>query len=348
MKRRVAVTGLGVVSPVGNDVASFWTALKEGHSGAGPITRFDASRTDAKIAAEVKGFDPSLYMDKKDARKMADFTQFAVAASVQAWRDAGLGDGYNTDGALRQEHILSGASGHPHGNRDRRNRSDDGVPQENAGVRPGSHAPHDRSPHDLQRRHREHSDAPRPPRPGLYRGDGLHLGDRRDRPSPRPHPLGPLRRGRGGRSRGRDHRVRHRRLLPAPGPEHGLQRQAPARVPALRQGPRRIPDGRGRRGPHPRGLGQGHGARREDLRRARRLRRHLRRLPPDLARSRGIGRGAGHRPGPRGRGNGARGHRLLQRARHLDPGERSHRDSHGQEGLRRRTPSASPSPRRRA
>jgi 3-oxoacyl-[acyl-carrier-protein] synthase II len=94
MKRRVAVTGLGVISPVGNDVASFWTAIKEGRSGAGPITRFDASNTDAKVAAEVKGFDPTLYMDKKEARKMADFTQFAVAAAVQAWRDAGLGEGF--------------------------------------------------------------------------------------------------------------------------------------------------------------------------------------------------------------------------------------------------------------
>jgi 3-oxoacyl-[acyl-carrier-protein] synthase II len=96
MKRRVAVTGLGVISPVGNDVTSFWTSLKEGHSGVGPITRFDASRTEAKIAAEVKDFDTSLYMDKKDARKMANFTQFAVAAAVQAWRDAGLGEGYVT------------------------------------------------------------------------------------------------------------------------------------------------------------------------------------------------------------------------------------------------------------
>jgi 3-oxoacyl-[acyl-carrier-protein] synthase II len=94
MERRVAVTGLGVISPVGNDVASFWTSLTEGRSGAGPITRFDASRTDAKIAAEVKGFDPSPYMDKKEARKMADFSQFAVAAAVQAWRDSGLGDGF--------------------------------------------------------------------------------------------------------------------------------------------------------------------------------------------------------------------------------------------------------------
>jgi 3-oxoacyl-[acyl-carrier-protein] synthase II len=94
MNRRVAVTGLGAISPVGNDVASFWTSLQEGRSGVGPITHFDASRTDAKIAAEVKNFDPSLYMDKKEARKMADFTQYAVAAAVQAWRDAGLGEGF--------------------------------------------------------------------------------------------------------------------------------------------------------------------------------------------------------------------------------------------------------------
>ncbi|HUW41781.1 MAG TPA: beta-ketoacyl-ACP synthase II [Rectinemataceae bacterium] len=94
MKRRVAVTGLGVVSPVGNDVASFWTALKEGRSGLGPITHFDASRVEAKVAAEVKNFDPTLYMDKKEARKMASFTQYGVAAAVQAWRDAGLGEGF--------------------------------------------------------------------------------------------------------------------------------------------------------------------------------------------------------------------------------------------------------------
>jgi 3-oxoacyl-[acyl-carrier-protein] synthase II len=98
MVKRVAVTGLGVISPVGNDVATFWDSMKRGISGAGPIARFDASRTDAKIAAEVKGFDPTLYMERKDARKMADFTQFAVAAAVQAWRDAGLGEGYVSTG----------------------------------------------------------------------------------------------------------------------------------------------------------------------------------------------------------------------------------------------------------
>jgi 3-oxoacyl-[acyl-carrier-protein] synthase II len=94
MKRRVAVTGLGVISPVGNDLDSFWTSLKEGRSGVGPITRYDPSKTEAKIAAEVKDFDPTLYMDKKDARKMANFAQFGVAAAVQAWRDAGLGEGF--------------------------------------------------------------------------------------------------------------------------------------------------------------------------------------------------------------------------------------------------------------
>jgi 3-oxoacyl-[acyl-carrier-protein] synthase II len=95
MKRRVAVTGLGVISPVGNDVAGFWAAMKEGKSGAGPVTHFDPSKLESRIAAEVKGFDPSPYMDKKESRKMALFAQYAVAASVQAWRDAGLGEGFN-------------------------------------------------------------------------------------------------------------------------------------------------------------------------------------------------------------------------------------------------------------
>lgn len=92
MTRKIAVTGLGVVSPVGNDIDSFWTSLMEGRSGAGPVTRFDASRLESRIAAEVKGFDPGLYMDRKESRKMGLFSQFAVAAAVQAWRDAGLED----------------------------------------------------------------------------------------------------------------------------------------------------------------------------------------------------------------------------------------------------------------
>jgi len=97
MQRKIAVTGLGVISPIGNDMESFWSALLRGESGSGPVTHFDASRLDSRIAAEVKGFDPGLWMDKKESRKMGLFSQYAVAASVQAWNDAGLADS-NCDG----------------------------------------------------------------------------------------------------------------------------------------------------------------------------------------------------------------------------------------------------------
>lgn len=90
-KNRVVVTGLGVISPVGNDVSAFWDALKSGKSGAGPITSFDASGFDSRIAAEVKGFDAILYgMSLKDARRLEKFVQYAVASAKQAITDAGL------------------------------------------------------------------------------------------------------------------------------------------------------------------------------------------------------------------------------------------------------------------
>ena len=88
--KKAVITGMGVISPIGNDIETFWAAIKAGKSGVGPITHFDASGYDSRIAAEVKDFDPSLYMDKRDARKMAHFTQFAVAAAVQAWNQAKL------------------------------------------------------------------------------------------------------------------------------------------------------------------------------------------------------------------------------------------------------------------
>ncbi|MCL1920056.1 MAG: beta-ketoacyl-ACP synthase II [Kiritimatiellaeota bacterium] len=87
---RVFVTGLGVVSPIGNTVEEFWTSVQDGTCGIGPITKFDASRVDAKIAGEVKGFDITKYVDAKEAKRMALFTQYAVAAAKQAWADAGL------------------------------------------------------------------------------------------------------------------------------------------------------------------------------------------------------------------------------------------------------------------
>ena len=93
--KKVVITGMGVVTPIGNDIETFWAAIKAGKSGLGPVTRFDVSNMDSKIAAEVKNFEPTLYMEKKEARKMALFTQFAVAAAVQAWNDAGLENGHD-------------------------------------------------------------------------------------------------------------------------------------------------------------------------------------------------------------------------------------------------------------
>ncbi len=90
MRRRVVVTGLGCVTPVGNDVATTWQALLDGRSGGGPITRFDSSKHKLHFACEVKGFDPSLYMDRKEAKRSDLYTQFALAAAVQAMRDAGF------------------------------------------------------------------------------------------------------------------------------------------------------------------------------------------------------------------------------------------------------------------
>src|SRR3989304_8540125 len=87
---RVVVTGLGVVSPVGLDVETFWQSLLSGRTGIGPITLFDASNFPVRIAAEVKGFDPQQYMDFKMARRSGRFAQMAVAASKQALCAAGL------------------------------------------------------------------------------------------------------------------------------------------------------------------------------------------------------------------------------------------------------------------
>jgi 3-oxoacyl-[acyl-carrier-protein] synthase II len=89
-KRRVVITGVGLVSAVGLDTASTWKALLAGQSGAAPITLFDASRHSTRFAAEVKGFDPLNWVEKKDVKKMDRFIQFAVAASDIAMKDSGL------------------------------------------------------------------------------------------------------------------------------------------------------------------------------------------------------------------------------------------------------------------
>ena len=88
--RRVVVTGMGAITPIGNSVEEFWNGIKEGKTGFGPITYFDTADYRCKLAAEVNDFDPAQYMDKKSARRMEQFCQFAVAAAGQAITDAGL------------------------------------------------------------------------------------------------------------------------------------------------------------------------------------------------------------------------------------------------------------------
>jgi 3-oxoacyl-[acyl-carrier-protein] synthase II len=92
--KRVVVTGLGALTPVGNDVNSFWNSLKTGTGGAGPITRFDTTEFKTKFACELKGFEVENFMEKKEARKMDMFTQYAMVAASEAVENAGL----NKDG----------------------------------------------------------------------------------------------------------------------------------------------------------------------------------------------------------------------------------------------------------
>ncbi|MDO4512696.1 MAG: beta-ketoacyl-ACP synthase II [Lachnospiraceae bacterium] len=117
--RRVVVTGMGAVTPIGTGVDAFWNGIVNEQIGFAPITTFDASEYKCKLAAEVKDFDPTLYMDKKAARRMEQFSQFAVAATKEAMEDAGLdmekedpyrvgcavGSGIGSLQAMEREHI---------------------------------------------------------------------------------------------------------------------------------------------------------------------------------------------------------------------------------------------------
>jgi 3-oxoacyl-[acyl-carrier-protein] synthase II len=88
--KRVVVTGLGAVTPIGNTATEFWNALLKGTNGVGLITKFDASRFDTKFAAEVKNFDPTLYIDKKSVRRLDLFSQYAIASAEQAVQDSNI------------------------------------------------------------------------------------------------------------------------------------------------------------------------------------------------------------------------------------------------------------------
>lgn len=88
--KRVVITGMGILSPIGNDIPTFWDNILQGQSGVGPVTQFDASDFPTRIAAEVKDFNPLNYMERKESRRMDRFVQFAVAASQMALNDAGI------------------------------------------------------------------------------------------------------------------------------------------------------------------------------------------------------------------------------------------------------------------
>ncbi|HHD63511.1 MAG TPA: beta-ketoacyl-[acyl-carrier-protein] synthase II [Desulfobulbaceae bacterium] len=90
MKRRVVVTGIGLVTPLGTGTEKTWQGLLEGRSGIGPITRFDASDQASQIAAEVKDFDPSFWFEKKQRKNLDHFVQYAIAAADMAWKECGL------------------------------------------------------------------------------------------------------------------------------------------------------------------------------------------------------------------------------------------------------------------
>jgi 3-oxoacyl-[acyl-carrier-protein] synthase II len=109
-KRRVVITGVGAVTPLGNTAEEFWAGLLEGRSGIGPITRFDTTGYPTRIAGEVQGFEPLNYIDKKEARKLDPFLKYAIACAVMAVEDAGLDVG-KVDGARFGVLVGSGIGG---------------------------------------------------------------------------------------------------------------------------------------------------------------------------------------------------------------------------------------------
>ena len=94
--KRVVVTGLGVLSPIGNNIPEFWDSLKTGKSGAADITHFDAAPFKTRFACEVKNFEVLDFLDRKEARKLDPFVHYALIAVAEAWKDAGF-DEYEVD-----------------------------------------------------------------------------------------------------------------------------------------------------------------------------------------------------------------------------------------------------------
>src|SRR3989442_1727160 len=111
MRRRVAITGLGVLTPLGNGVQSTWEGLVAGRSGAGPITRFDPVQSPVKFACEVKGFDPAQFLDKKEIRRYDLFAQYAIGAAEQAVMDACLASNWEKVDLRRVRAVIGAGPG---------------------------------------------------------------------------------------------------------------------------------------------------------------------------------------------------------------------------------------------
>ena len=90
MERRVVITGLGAITPIGNNVNEFWNGIKQGKCGIDKIKNFDSTNFKVKLAGEVKGFNPDEIFGRREARRMDRFSQFAVVATREAWNDSGL------------------------------------------------------------------------------------------------------------------------------------------------------------------------------------------------------------------------------------------------------------------
>ena len=90
MERRVVVTGLGAITPIGNNVEEFWKGIKEGKCGIDEITKFDTTNFKVKLAAEVKGYNPEEYFDRREAKRLDLYSQYAMIASREAWKDSKL------------------------------------------------------------------------------------------------------------------------------------------------------------------------------------------------------------------------------------------------------------------
>ena len=109
MERRVVITGLGAITPIGNNVEEFWKGIKTGKCGIAEITEFDTENFKVKLAGEVKNYNPEEYFDKRSSKRLDKFSQFAIIASKEAMRDSGINP-ENTD-MLRTGVIISSGIG---------------------------------------------------------------------------------------------------------------------------------------------------------------------------------------------------------------------------------------------